>query len=130
MAHEVNVVKVTVPASGDLSSNQYLLCTRSTSGQLSLQTTRGGLVYGVQEGNSTAAGISTSVKVGGRVKMWVGTSSDSEITPGAALVCSSAGTGIIASTAVSFIFGRAAEVHSSESTGIIAVDLTFEGWTS
>ena len=91
MGHELNVVSVTVPASGDISANQYLLVTRSTAGQLSLQTTRGALVYGVQEGNSTAAGISTKVNVGGRVKCWCGTSSDAEITPGTALVCSTDG---------------------------------------
>lgn len=127
MAFEQNVRFRTVPASGNLSANQYYLVKLSTTGQAAVQTTRGGVVFGSLYDKSTAAGISTRVAWDGTVKIWAGGSTETLITPGTALVASTAGVAIPRSTINSYVIGRAAEVLSSGTTGIIAVDVTHEG---
>jgi hypothetical protein len=54
---------ITAPASGDLSSSQYLLCDLNSSGQIRVATARGQAVEGVLQDDPSAAGYAGRLQV-------------------------------------------------------------------
>lgn len=130
MASEEILQSITLPASADLSSNQYELATGTTAAQASVVATRGGNVLGVLQDKSTAAGIAAELGVGGVTKVVAGDSSGMEnaIAFMSPLISSSQGRAVPSTQALSnYVWGRALEPLATGSTGIIRALITHEG---
>ena len=116
----------TFKATGDNTSNQYkaVFATSSdASGEVAVVATHGGKFVGVLQDKSTAAGISTLVRISGVTKMQAGASSgmELEITEGLPVVASSVGDAVPSSSAGEAVIGMALEQLTTGSTGIIKV---------
>ena len=120
----------TLPASGDLSSDQYKLMDASTAGQLRVATARGQRVEGVGLSKSTAAGISHKYRFFGITKVAAGDSSAMEnaIQFGTPLISSSKGQAVPSTDNIGdFVIGHALEDLSSDSTGTITAMINLQG---
>ena len=130
MASEEILRNITLPASADLSANQYELASGTTAAQASLVATRGGTVLGVLQDNSTAQGIESKVGVGGVTKVVAGDSSGTAnaIAFMGPLISSSAGRAVPSTQSIDdYVWGRALEPLAASSTGIIRALITHEG---
>ncbi len=126
MTTDLRLFDITLDASGDDTNNQYkaVVATSSdASGEYAVVATRGGLFTGVLQDKSTAAGISSLVRVAGITKMAAGDSSGMEtaITEGLPVICSSVGQAVPSTAATDAKIGTALEALSSVSTGFIKV---------
>lgn len=126
MSKDLRLFDISLNSSGDESSNQYKACVASSAvsaGGLAIVAARGGRFTGVLQDKSTAAGISSLVRVAGITKMAAGDSSGMEtaITEGLPVICSSNGQAVPSTAATDAKIGTALEPLATDSTGIISV---------
>src|SRR5689334_1292939 len=94
MAVEQNLRPITIPASADLSADQYKFVSVDTNGQIVL-TAAGAASAGVQQDKPTAQGDAGSVAVVGQVSKVV---AGAAFNAGAKLMVDGSGRGITATT--------------------------------
>lgn len=119
MAVRESPLCLTLPVSGDMTSNQYKVVTASTAGQATLVTTAGADAVGVLQDKSTAAGISAEIQFAGVGMLDAGNSTTAAIAVMTNLMASTAGIAIPATTTGVFVVAQALEALSSGSSGVI-----------
>jgi hypothetical protein len=130
MAYDNILECVTIPANADLSTGQFYCVALSTDSQAAYQTTAGGVVAGIVQDKSTAAGHGAVVAVKGITKAVVDTSTSAGLAAGAALSASTSATLVSYTTLGAYVVGRLQEAVSSGVLSIAPVMLTFEGISS
>lgn len=100
MAVTQNVSTITVPASGDLSLNQFKFHTINASGQAALTGTLGGRMDGVLANKPTAVGQACELQIDGVPKVIA----SAAITPGGEVASTAAGLAV-AAISTYFVFG-------------------------
>lgn len=128
MATSIPVLELSLKSSGSMSSYQYravLASTANADNGATVVASRGGKWTGVWQGNSTETTFDR-VQVLGVAKVCAGDSSstDTAITQGSMVVCSSVGQAVPSTAAGLFYLGIALGSLSTGSTGIIPVLLT------
>ena len=126
MANDLMLFDISLDATGDNTSNQYkaVIATSSdVSGEMAVVAARGGRFTGVLQDKSTAAGISSRVRVAGITKMLAGDSSAMEnaITEGSPVMVSSVGQAVPSTAATDAKIGTSLDPLATGSTGIIRV---------
>ena len=127
MAYEIPGFDITGKSSGDMSSNQYKLVELSTTnaddGVIIGPSSAGGRVFGIWQGNSTAAEYG-KVRVSGVSKAQVSTGSG-PIVRGSPLTGSTNGSVTLSTSTAGtqYHVGSALVAHASGSSGVIAMYL-------
>lgn len=108
---EEALTKITVPASGDLSSNQYSAMVINSTGQAVLASGEGGDVVGVLQNKPDAANRAASIAVGGVTKaLAAGT-----ITRGSRVTIDATGKFVAVTSGDDWSFGVALDTGASGS---------------
>jgi hypothetical protein len=134
MAVENAGQEISLVSSGNLSAKQFY-CVKYGTADLTaaLQTSAGGTVVGIlQNTPSTGGGDGATVMISGVSKAYQASTSNAAISPGEAVIASTAGA-ILARTTGSgtqFIVGRAMTALSSGTVGYVTVNVTLEGIAS
>lgn len=127
MATEKILQQITEPASGNLSTYQFRCVNLASDGQVQLATS-GAQVVGVLQNKPAAENRASKVAVYGVTKVEAQAASGEAITVGAALICSTIGKAIAASTGgTAYVWGRALEANASGATNVISALITHEG---
>lgn len=115
-------------AAGDYNDEvDQFLCVRSTGTNFTVQTTPGGVVYGVLQ-DRPSSGTPGTIAVAGICKVRVTNATHTAIAVGDKLRCSTNG-GVLPSTAnvAYYVLGRAREALATNTTGIISMLITHQG---
>lgn len=107
MAYEQNIHPVAVPASADLSANQFYVMDINSSGQLVTQTTSGGIAVGILQDKPNAAGVPGELQAPGPVVSKA--AAGAAYNNGAELMCDTSGRLITATTGGHYVLARALE---------------------
>jgi hypothetical protein len=125
---------ISLKSSGNLSAKQFHFVAQSTAADLVvlLSTANNAELVGVlQNAPSTAGGDAASVMVSGVTKVAQNSTGVGAIARGNALICSGSG-GVKKSTGgvSDFIIGRALSAQAANTTGLVAMRFTWEGFGS
>lgn len=130
MAYESNLTLESFEAGQTFASKQYYCVNLASDGQID-PASAGAVVTGVIQDTPTAAGRAAGVAIAGITKVAASATADPAIAIGSALVSSSVGEAIAASTGgTAYVWGRALQAMSTGNSGIISALITHEGPTS
>lgn len=117
MSTNEGMIIKTLPASADLSANQYLFHFVDTGGNLAKRVTQGAIAIGVLQNKPTALGAACEVATGGFIKVMAGAA----ITPGADVTSDNAGK-CITSASGNIILGTYLGSVAAASGDIITIN--------
>lgn len=130
MAYESNLQLKSFEAGQTFASKQYYCVNLASDGQVD-PAGNGARVDGVIQDAPTAAGRAAAVAIGGITKVNASATADPAIAIGSALISSTIGQAIAASTGgTAYVWGRALEAVSTGNSAIISALITHEGPTS
>jgi hypothetical protein len=124
MAHEANLVNITLPASGDLSTKQYYIVAVNSSGQAAV-CGDGAMAAGVLQNKPSAAGRSSTVAVSGITKVIAA----GIIAPGAKIASDNAGKATTATTG-EYVIGIALNTANTAASDVFPILLLPQGPTA
>lgn len=105
MSSYEKLARISLEASGDLSSNQYTFVDVNSSGQVAVVSTAGAKAVGVLQDKPAAQGRVASIGINNVTKVKVGAA----VTAGVELVSDTSGRAIAHSAADQFVQGTALE---------------------